>query len=70
MNDPIDTRVLEHRIAVLEREHADLEKTVGTGFHEVNDRLDRIILVLLAGTITIIVFALGVSITLLTNVAR
>lgn len=65
---------LEWRVDRLDQDHNGLvkdlkeaEMEMKEGFEGLNDRLDRIIMVLLAGTFSVIVFFLGVAFALLTG---
>lgn len=72
MPEKID--ILEWRLERLMEDHKELEieqakaiEAIRTELTGVNDRLDRIIMVLLAGTFSVIVFFFGVAFALLTG---
>jgi hypothetical protein len=51
----------------LERSHKEMASDLSKNLKEVNDRLDRIILVLLAALFSLIIFFFGVAAALLTG---
>ena len=51
----------------LRKEHEDLKDDVKKGMKDINERLDKVILILLTGLVTGSVFFAGVAVTLLTR---
>jgi len=62
VSDPIDG-TLRYRIDRLERDHHDLE----SGVHELNQKIDRLILVFVTGSISVTVAIIAATVALLTG---